>query len=612
MDFLRGYPAVSEGFLYAFSMGAQTRVWYPEKAMDFHIPYLREMLVILGTTAILIPAMAQLRLNPVLGFLVAGVVIGPHGLGRMGESWDILRMFAIHDPDEIQVLAEFGVVFLLFSIGLELSPDRLWSMRRMIFGLGTAQVVVTAVLIGAVAWMWGNPALASVIIGCALALSSTAIVLKMLMDRQQFSTPAGQAGFSILLFQDLAVVPMLFMVTLSGQSDAGVSPFLALGVALLKATLVINLILLAGRFLFAPLLRFVSGGANGPEFFTAQILMIVICAAWATGSAGLSMALGAFLAGLLLAETEFRNQIEIDIAPFKGLLMGIFFLSVGMSLDPAAAGRALPWLLLSIPGLFALKAGVVCVLGRAFGLNWAVAAQTGLMLGQAGEFAFVLLGLALTSGAVESATGQFMMLLTGLTLMATPCAYRLAEMLGGWAAARTSDGSAVDAARHASSLSDHVVIAGFGRTGQAVGRILERSGIAYVALDLDSSALDTLRREGKPVFYGDAGRRHVLEHVGARRARAVVLAMDDRKSSRRAIENIRRHCPGVLIFARARDSGHARALTRKGVDGLVFETVEMSLQLAGRVLRAFDYPPSTVAAVLDDYRAPLEGVDKTV
>lgn len=573
--------------------------------MDLHIPYLREVLIILAVTAILIPAFAQVRLNPVVGFLIAGIAIGPYGFGRLGESWDFLNAFVIHNHDEIRVLGEFGVVFLLFSIGLELSPDRLWSLRRMIFGLGSAQVFITALLIGAVAAAWGNPLLSSVVIGCALALSSTAVVMKMMMDRQHFFSPAGQASFSILLLQDLAVVPMLFLVTLSGQSE-GVSPFLALVVAFLKAALVINLILLAGRFLFGPLLRFVAGGAGGSEFFTAQILMIVLCAAWATGAAGLSMALGAFLAGLLLAETEFRNQIEVDIAPFKGLLMGIFFLSIGMSVDLSVVRDNLVWLVVSIPGLFALKTCVIAFLCRAFGLPWVVAIQTGLMLGQAGEFAFVLLSLAMTSGAVSAPTGQFMMLLTGLTLVFTPVSYHLSEKVAAFMSRRAARAGSGDLERHVEGLSGHVVIAGFGRTGQAVADILDAHQIPHVALDLNAYALTPLRQEGKPVFYGDASQPRVLDHVGARRARVIVLAMDDRKSSRRAIENIRRHCPGVSIFARARDPGHAKDLVRRGVDGLVFETVEMSLQLAGHVLRTYDYPVSNIAQALDGQRTRLE------
>ena len=582
--------------------------------MEMHLPFQAELLVFLAITAILVPVFSRFRLNPVLGFLLAGVVIGPYGLGRLVGDYPFLSAIVFEDVKGVSILAELGVIFLLFTIGLELSPQRLWAMRRMVFGLGTAQIVVTGAVIGAVAYMWGNSGPASAVIGTALALSSTAMIMKILFDRQQFASPVGQTSFSILLMQDLAVVPLIFMVAMLQDKGAGAEQnvLLSLLLALAKAGGVVAVLVALGHFVVRPALRYVTAGAQGPEFFMAQILLIVICSAWATGEAGLSMALGAFLAGLVLAETEFRNQIEVDIEPFKGMFLGLFFMSVGMGVDLLAVMDNLFWLVASVFGIFAIKAVITAGLCRIWGVSLPTSIQTGLALGQGGEFAFVLFGLAMASGVVEKNVGHFMMMLASLTMILTPFYYRLGEVLAARLVKRKANGMTEVMEQYVKGVEGHVVIAGFGRTGQAVAEVMEHNQIPYVGLDHQSGHLEALRKKGKPVFYGDASQSHVLDKVKATSARAIILAMDDKKASRTAIENIRRHCKNVPIYARARDEAHAADLQRLGVNDVVLETREISLQLAGRVLQCFEYSAAAAGRVLESEREEAEPLNDNV
>ena len=570
--------------------------------MEMHLPFQADILVFLVVAAVMVPLSNRLRLNPVLGFLLAGVLLGPFGLGRLVASYPFLGNIVFEDIEGVSILAELGVIFLLFTIGLELSPQRLWSMRRMVFGLGTAQVVICSIVIGLIAWAWGNTGTAAIVIGCGLALSSTAVVMKILTDRQQFASPVGQASFSILLMQDLAVVPMIFMIAMLQQKGGDQSVTLSLVTALLKAGGVVGVILLAGRFIIRPLLRFLTASTHGPEFFMAQIFLIVLCAAWASGEAGLSMALGAFLAGLVLAETEFRNQVEIDVAPFRGLFLGLFFMSVGMGIDVFAVMDNLVWLGLAVLGLFAIKSSIITGLLYLFRTPMPTAVHTGMALGQGGEFAFVLFGLAMVAGILDTETGQFMMMVTSLTLMLAPFMF----FIGGKAAQITIGRTYCDyddvIEGYAKETTNHVVIAGFGRTGRAVAEVMEHNQIPYIGIDTDITDLDRLRQSGKPVFFGDASQEHVLRKAGGPKAKAIILALDDKIATRKAIQNIRRICPKVLIYARAQDENHANELRKLGVSDVVLETVEMSLQLAGRALQCFDYSAAAASRVLQAER----------
>lgn len=555
------------------------------------LPYLREILLFLVAAGIVVPLLSRLRFNPVLGYLLVGFLIGPFGLGLLAAELPWLSLLTITDLAGVQQLAELGVVFLLFVIGLELSMERLWALRRLVFGLGSAQVLVSAVLIALAALPFGVSAEAATLLGASFALSSTAIVMQLLTLRRQLGTPLGRTTFSILLLQDLAVVPILFLVGVFGvRNGGGIAGQLAL--ALVKALAVMALIYFAGRVLLRPLMRMVAATRN-PEMFMAAILLVAIGSALMTHAVGMSMALGAFLAGLLLAETEFRHQIEVDIEPFKGLLLGLFFISVGMGID----GRVLladPWhIAAAVIGLIALKASVVAGLCRLFGLPGAVAVESGLLLGQAGEFAFVVLGLAGQLALLPPQTGQFMLIVAGLSMLATPAlallARRLAERMEHRALAHASFDP-----DDLGELDGHLVIAGFGRVGQSMARILESEQLPYIALDLDAEEVARARGRGQPVYYADASRLDTLRRAHLERARALVVTMDRVAAADHIVRAVREFAPSLPIYARARDGRHARRLLDHGASEVVPETVEAGLQLAARVLEGTGLPLDAV------------------
>ena len=556
------------------------------------LPYLLDIIIFLVVAAIVVPIFHRFKVSPVLGFLLAGVAIGPFGLA------------VIDGVDDVKVLAEFGVVFLLFLIGLELSFDRLWTMRRLVFGLGSAQVVMTALVIGVIAWGWGNSIQVSIILGACLALSSTAVVMQLLSERGEFTSRLGRTTFGVLLFQDLAVVPILVLVTVLGGDGDG-SLLKSLSIAAGKAILAIAAIVIFGRLLLRPLFR-LAAGTRIPELFVALTLLAIIGTAVLTGLSGLSMALGAFLAGLLIAETEYRHQVEIDIQPFKGLLLGVFFLSVGMGIDVSAVADQLFWVISSVVGLIILKAFLAAGLCLIFGLTRSLAVQVGLYLGQAGEFAFVIVGLALTFKLIPLPVGQFMMIVVSLTMIVTPFIAYGARRLG--AVLIESEAAALLGPQNAgveeatAGLEGHVIIAGFGRVGQTVAKLLKEQNIPFVALDLDAQRINVCRGQGLPVFYGDARRATVFARIGAAQASAIVLTLDDPAAARQVISNLRRRWPEVAIYARAHDLATAVELNALGADHAVPETVESSLRLAAQLLSGLGFPASAVDGLIDRIR----------
>lgn len=564
------------------------------------IPYLREIVIFLVAAGIAVPALHRLRISPVLGYLIIGGIVGPYGLGLVAADLPLLGQIVITDIAGVQALAELGVVFLLFMIGLELSLDRLWAMRRLVFGLGSLQILVTALVIGLIAWGFGNAAGASVVLGACLALSSTAIVMQLLIERHEMASPLGRSSFSILLMQDLAVVPILFLVGVLG-AKAGGDVGLALGLALAKAVGVIIAIYVGGRLLLRPLFALVARTRNA-EMFMAATLLVIVSASAITGASGLSMALGAFLAGLLLAETEFRHQIEVDIEPFKGLLLGLFFMSVGMGIDYRVVTDAAGWIFLSVIGLFLIKSAITAVLCVAFGIPRHISLEAGLLLGQGGEFAFVVVGLAMSLGLIPGDVGQFMLIVTGLTMMITPLVAASASRLARW----LEPASAAEAENHAlasaGELHGHVIIAGFGRVGQLMAEVLSREQVPYIALDRGANAVKRAREAGLPVYFGDASRAELLRRAGIAEASALVLTMDDAGALEHVVHAVRAEWPAVPVLARARDSTHAGRLGRQGVSEAVPETLEGSLQLAGRVLALSGLPDEVVLRRLDEQR----------
>lgn len=553
------------------------------------IPYLREVLVFLLASVLVVPLCQRLRVSPVLGYLIAGVAIGPFAFG------------IVNDIEGVRRLGELGVMFLLFTIGLELSLERLLAMRRYVFGLGAAQVGASGLVIGAIAYAWGNNLAASVVLGASLALSSTALVMQILIERGEIASRVGRVSFAVLLFQDLAVAPLIALVTIlaRGEEDA---LFVDLALAVGKAVLAIAIILVLGRLLLRPLFRMVALGRR-PDVFVAMSLLLVLVTASATAMAGLSMALGAFLAGVVLAETEYRHQVETDIEPFRGLLLGVFFVSVGMGINLGEVADLATRIALAVIGLILIKAAIMAGLALLFGLSRAVALHVGLLLGQSGEFAFFIIGLAMAGGLVPTAVGQFMLIVAALSMMLTP----LLALLGPWLVhrlglERESMAGLTPAPKEVEDLHGHVVIAGYGRVGQTIARLLRQQKIAYVALDIDARHIRRFRQRHEPVFYGDASHGHVLEQVRADRAAAVVITLDDTRAAARMVEHVRRHWPAVQIFVRARDAAQAEELRDLGVSGVVPETLEASLALAGQVLQATGASREAINRMMEQIR----------
>ena len=552
-----------------------------------HVPFLSEVIVFLVATVVVVPLAKALRLSPILGYLAVGIAAGPSGLGL------------VENVEEVRAFAELGVVFLLFAVGLELSFERLKTFAPMIFGLGTAQVVVTAAAIGAVAFYWGNSVQVSVILGLCLALSSTAMVIQLLSESGQLVTRHGRASFAVLLFQDLAVVPILMLVTVFGSqgNSAAIGPE-ALSV-LVKALVATGVIVLIGHFLLPRLFHLVTASRT-PEVFVAMALLTILATSLATGMAGLSMALGAFLAGLLLSKTEFRHQIESDIEPFKGLLLGLFFMTVGMSIDLAAVADRAGLTALSVIGLISLKAMIIFVLGLAFGLPREVAVRASLLLAEAGEFAFVVIGVAtLQYDLIPDDVAQFMVIVAGVSMVLTPLFALAAGHIGNHLQSRRE---VDEAAFDIGELSGHVIIAGFGRVGQAIAQLLASRNIDYVAVDCDMRQVKRGRKRGMPVVYGNATDHDLLERLGAERAALVLVVLGDANATTQALEAIRRKWSGIRLLARARDAEHARALAAMGVDDVVPETLEASLQLGGLVLRTLGVPSSAVNDAIERAR----------
>ncbi len=563
-------------------------------------PAYSELIVFLVAAGLVVPVAQRFRVSPVLGFLLIGVVIGPYGLGRLAEEYPWLAVATIDNEKGVHTLGEFGVVLLLFVIGLELSAARLWSMRRLVFGFGGAQVVITSVVIGTIAYAFGNGPAASAVLGSCLALSSTAIVMQLLTETHRVGAPAGRAVFAVLLLQDLAVVPLLVLVEVFGRGEGG-SILFALGEAVVLAAVAVSAIMLAGKVLIRPLFRLV-GATRSRELFMATVLLTVLGTAIATASAGLSMALGAFLAGLLLADTEFRHQVEVDIEPFKGLFLGVFFLSVGMSVDPLAVLASPGWILGSVVGLFLIKGAILFALGLAFRLGRGVSAEVALTAGQGGEFAFVILGLALAVEVVDPGVAQFMLIVAGLSMVATPLVAKFARDLGA-RLERTEDGGApVAMEEHAADLKDHIIIAGYGRVGRMLGELLAGENVPHIALDTSATSVARLRSQGVPVFVGDASRPEILERVGLERAASIVLTMDSAAAAERVVEAVRASRPNLPVYARARDTAHAVRLLAAGATNVIPETVEASLQLGESVLQAAGLPEDAARLVVEARR----------
>ena len=537
-------------------------------------------LVVLGTAGVVVPMVRRWGLSPVLGYLGAGAVLGPLGLGSISNAFPGLSWFTISDGQNVAGIAELGIVFLLFLIGLELSFPRLSSMHRLVVGLGGSQVLLTSALIAGAAVAAGKNPPEAIVLGASLSLSSTAIVLELLSNQERLTTGVGRASFSILLAQDLAVIPILLFVSILAARSGG-SVLASLASALLQAAAAVIVIVIFGRVLLRPLFRLVAT-AGSSELFIAAVLFVIVAAGVIAGQSGLSMALGAFLAGLLLAETEYRKAIETTVAPFKGLLLGIFFFTVGMNVDFRELLREPLWFLGGVVSLIAVKSLLLIGLGRLFRLSWPVATETGLLLGPGGEFAFVGIGMASATGLIEARLASFTLAVTSVTMALTPLLSFAARSL----TARLTSGKAVDAeliARPAGGQ-QHAIVVGYGRVGKVVCALLREHGISYIAADSDALTVSRDRRDGHDVYYGDAADPRFLETCGLAQAAGVIITIHSVSVIDEVVEHVRAMRPDILIVSRARDADHARHLYSLGATDAVPETIEASLQLSEAAL----------------------------
>lgn len=568
-------------------------------AEGLNIQAYSDALVVLGTAGVIVPLLRRVGISPVLGYLGAGAVLGPLALGSFIKEYPLLYWFTVIDAKSVTAIAELGVVFLLFLIGLELSFDRLKAMRRLVLGLGGLQLAVTFVVLSLLALLLGfSPGIAAVLAAC-LALSSTAIVLELLAQQERLLASGGRASFSVLLAQDVAVVPILLFIGILG-AKGGSSVLLSIAIALGQALLVLALIVLVGRVVLRPLFRLV-GGQRSEELFIAAVLFVIVATGIMAAMAGLSMAIGAFVAGLLLAETEYRRAVQATIEPFKGLLLGIFFFSVGMSIDFREVARE-PVLLFGLAfGLVVLKAGIVYGLARHFALTRAAALESALLLGPGGEFAFVGIGLATGLALIEPRLAGFILAAISLTMAMLPLlsalARRLAPLLEE-ARPRDLELEALPGAQQG-----HAIIIGYGRVGKTVAALLRQHGLSQIAVDNDPATVSRARRAGEGVFFGDAARTAFLQACGLASAQSVIITISVTPQMDKIIAAIRSLRPDLPIISRARDAAHARHLYAQGVSDTVPETIEASLQLSEAALVSLGVPIGRVIASIHQKRA---------
>ncbi|MGA2894494.1 MAG: cation:proton antiporter [Xanthobacteraceae bacterium] len=555
-------------------------------------------LVVLGTAGIVVPIVSRLGFSPVLGYLGAGALLGPLGLGSLIGTFPALYWFTVGDAKDVAGIAELGIVFLLFLIGLELSLHRLLTMRRLVFGLGGLQVLLTTGLLAGAAAYFGKSPSEAIILGGSLSLSSTAIVLELLSNQERLTTNVGRASFSVLLAQDLAVIPILMFISILAAGPKG-SVLASLGTALLQAAIALAVIVVFGRVLLRPLFRLVTA-TRSRDLFIATALFVIIAAGVITSQAGLSMALGAFVAGLLLAETEYRKAIEATIEPFKGLLLGIFFFTVGMDIDVRELLREPLLLVAAVVGLIAVKSLLMIGLGRLFRLSWPVAVETGLLLGPGGEFAFVGIGMAVGFGLVDTPMASFALAATSVTMVLTPllsiAGRRFASRL------RAPGAMASELIARPSDRQKHAIVVGYGRVGKAVCELLKQHGVPFIAADFDAATVTRDRREGHDVYYGDASDPKFLEICGLSSATGVIITIHTKALIDDVVEHVRGMRREILIVSRARDADHARHLYQLGATDAVPETVEASLQLAEAALVGLGVPTGPVIASIHEER----------
>jgi CPA2 family monovalent cation:H+ antiporter-2 len=549
------------------------------------------ILILLGVAVVLVALFRYLRLPQVLAYLCAGILVGPYGMG-----W-------IPDLESTRTLAEFGLVFLMFTVGLEFSLPKLIAMKSVVFGLGGAQVLISCLVFGLAAWLLGVSAQGAIVIGGMLAMSSTAIVMKLLTEQLEQNSRHGRHAISVLLFQDLIVVPFLILIpALAG--DTGQSVWTELGWALMKSVLVLVGIFLVGRWLLRPFFHEVAS-ARLREYFMLAVLLLTLASAWITEMAGLSLALGAFLAGMMMGETEYRHQVEGDILPFRDILLGLFFVTIGMMLDLSVVRQLWPWVLLSVAGIIVFKTLSILGLGKLFAMETGVALRTGLVLSQVGEFAFALILQANHFHLFSVQTSQIVLASIILSMMLAPLIVRhngrvAKRLVPGYTHAREGNLDVIRA--EAGHARQHVIICGYGRSGQNLAWMLEQEDIPSLALDLDPVRVRDARDAGKPVVYGDVTRRDVLEAAGLQRATALVISFYDIPAALKILEVTRMDRPDMPVIVRTMDDAALERLKAAGATEVVPESLEGSLMMGSHLLLLMGVPVSRIVRHVRDVR----------
>jgi monovalent cation:proton antiporter-2 (CPA2) family protein len=548
--------------------------------------FLLDFIILLIAAVAVVPLSQALRLGAVPGFLIAGVIVGPYGLGLIDKV------------SEISHFAEIGVVFLLFVIGIELKPVRLWQMRRMVFGLGSLQVVLTGIVLGGVAYLFFDiPGRTAILIGPTLALSSTAFVLQLLSEQKLLASGYGRTSFAILLLQDLAIVPLLALVPLLMMPELSFGK--DIGLALLESLVILTLVILSGRYLLHPILHRVALSRNS-EVFTASAVLLVMGSAIATEYAGLSMAMGAFLAGVLISDSSYRHEVLAEIQPFRGLLLGLFFISMGMSLDlNLFLGEPVVSLgLLAL--LLVIKTLVLLPLTLWFGMNRKSGFAVSLVLAQSGEFALVLFSLAFQTQIFDAVLYQQLLLTVLLSMLITPAlAYVAQRLVKQQNAAKEIVAAPVE---DEPPEETPIVLAGFGRVGHRIGEILDLAGTPYVALDADAALVEKKRKQGSTIFFGDVCKPEILKAAGASGARVIIVTLNDPEATEQVVSSLRKVYPDKSIYARGHNLSQSQQLRRLGATGVVSENIEASVELARMALRDIGLEEGVRETILDDFR----------
>lgn len=556
--------------------------------------------VFLVIAALVVPFLKRFKVPVVLGYLMAGIILGPQGLGEISHQFPFLEYITLQNNADIRVLSELGVVFLLFVIGLELTPQKLWQMRNLVFGLGTAQVAVSSIVISSIAYVWGNSMQASILLGLGLSLSSTAIITQWLHEKKLFNTQAGQTSFSILLLQDLAVIPILLLITIfTANTDGGMFGYIS--ILLAKMVLAIAAIIIIGKFFVKPIFSF-SSKHGADEVFIALSMLIIVVSASIAGMAGLSLALGAFIGGLLVAETQYSHEVSAIIVPFKSMLLGIFFMAFGMTVDIHFIAEKPLWLLLSALGLMSIKSSIIYVLCRLWHIPKPVAAESALLLPQAGEFGLLVVGSTLTLGIMDNSVGQFMFLTIAITMILAPIMALASQKVGIYLEHSDKSQEYESIPNLDKSMSGHVIIMGYGRMGQIISEILAQQGVSNISFDKNPTKLEDAQRNNMPVYYGDVTKKSILDTANMDKASSVIITIDNAVATKKIYENIRHHFKKIPIIIRTHKRKDLDNLKQKKYVHIVPEYLSASLILAEKALEYTGYTAEEAQTVIKEHK----------